>query len=120
MKILYVEDEPNLREEVAFILEMENFEIISAENGQQALGYIESESPDLILTDLKMPVMGGEELLDEVIRLGYSNIPVIVMSAFVVKEWTDRLIEKGAKAYFSKPFSIDELVSKIRSFELAG
>lgn len=117
MKVLYVEDESSLREEVTFILEMENFQVETAENGKEGLERLESFKPDVVLTDNRMPQMTGEEML-VVIRQGeHKHIPVILLSAFSTSEWVDRLTEKGASAYITKPFSIDDLIDTIQQFE---
>lgn len=118
MKVLYVEDESSLREEVTFILEMENFQVETAENGKEGLERIESFKPDVVLTDNRMPQMTGEEMLVAIRQGEHKHIPVILLSAFSTSEWVDRLTEKGASAYITKPFSIDDLIDTIHQFKV--
>ncbi|MFK7802779.1 MAG: response regulator [Anaerolineae bacterium] len=117
MKVLYVEDEPSLREEVALILELEEYQVETAENGIEGLEKVKSFNPDIVLTDMRMPKMNGEEMLVEIRHGDNPDIPVILISAFVTSEWSDRLTGKGASAYLTKPFSIDDLINTIQQFQ---
>ncbi len=74
---------------------------------------LESESVDLVVTDLKMPVMDGFEFLSRM-RKTYPDIPVIVISAFINSEAERKLSSLGVSHYFEKPFDLEDLVNWIQ------
>lgn len=78
--VLYVEDEDMMRESVVMLLKRRFKKVLVAVNGQEALDIYKSEHPDIIITDLQMPVMDGMELSKQVRALG--NTPILVVSAF--------------------------------------
>ena len=78
-KVLVVEDEQSLREPLVFMLEKEGYEVIEAENGEVALAKFESEGADVILLDLMMPKLDGNQVCKK-IRLN-SNVPIIMLTA---------------------------------------
>jgi CheY-like chemotaxis protein len=89
------------------------FHILTAGNGEKALKALESESVDLVVTDLKMPVMDGFEFLSQM-RKGYPDIPVIVISAFINPDVEKRLSSLGVCHYLEKPFDLEDLVNRIQ------
>jgi two-component system response regulator AdeR len=107
-RVLIVEDDGDLREVVRQTLEDEGFQTIEASHGADALGYIRREAPDLVLTDLEMPIMDGWELLDEMERSG-STIPAVVMTA---RE--DPVVDRTRTPVVSKPVDPAELLAGIR------
>ena len=78
-KILCVDDEPSVRESTSLVLESEGYEVVTAEDGVDALNKISACIPDLIISDLRMPVMSGFELL-KIVREKFPQIPVIAIS----------------------------------------
>lgn len=116
MRVLVVEDEESLREELALILEFEGYEIETASDGLQGLDSFEAFQPDLIITDMKMPRMTGDEMLRRIRTEKGSTLPVIVTSAFVMEDWIEKIQSLGASAYLTKPFSLDELLNTIQGF----
>jgi twitching motility two-component system response regulator PilG len=115
--ILVVDDEKMILRLAEEALESfgEGFNIKSALNGKEAVQILNSSKVDLVLTDLKMPVMDGYELLSYMSK-NYRNIPTIVMTGFGSPEIAKRLKQKGVMYYIEKPFEIDELkdnVSKV-------
>ncbi len=112
-RILVVDDEPKLLELVRWILERNDFEVIEAQSGREALEKIQEHIPSLVLLDVMMPDMNGFETLREIRKL--SNVPVIMLT--VQASETDKVhgLELGADDYITKPFSHRELVSRIRA-----
>lgn len=111
--ILVVDDKPNLRAMINDYLTGENFRVLTAENGQQALFVARQQKPDLILLDIMMPKMDGYEFL-RAYRKDH-NTPVILLTAKL--EETDKVLglELGADDYVTKPFGMRELVARIRA-----
>jgi putative nucleotidyltransferase with HDIG domain len=108
-----VDDEPVIREVLTDLLVSEGYEVHTAENGAVALRELMHGSYNLVLTDLKMPVMGGEELLA---RMAENNIRklVIVLTAFATVETAIKTMKNGAYDYVMKPFKIDEILLIVR------
>jgi DNA-binding response OmpR family regulator len=111
--ILVVDDKANMRAMVRDYLTEENFRVVVAENGQQALYTARQEKPDLILLDIMMPQMDGYEFLRAYRK--EQNTPVILLTARL--EETDKVLglELGADDYITKPFGMRELVARIRA-----
>jgi len=112
-KILVVDDKANIRTMISDYLSEENFQVVSAENGQQALSVARQESPDLILLDIMMPRMDGYEFM-QIYRREHTT-PIILLTARL--EETDKVLglELGADDYITKPFGMRELVARIRA-----
>jgi DNA-binding response OmpR family regulator len=111
--ILVVDDKSNMRAMVRDYLTEENFRVVVAENGQQALYTARQEKPDLILLDIMMPKMDGYEFLRAYRK--EQNTPVILLTARL--EETDKVLglELGADDYVTKPFGMRELVARIHA-----
>ncbi len=112
-KVLVIDDAKFSRFMLAKILKSLNFEIIEAEDGKQGLDIISNEKPDLILTDLLMPVMNGIELLTELKELG-SNIPVVVVSSNIQESVQLECQELGAIDFLSKPPNSQKLIDIVK------
>lgn len=112
-KILVVDDKANIRTMISDYLSEENFQVVLAENGQQALSVARQESPDLILLDIMMPRMDGYEFMQ--IYRREQTTPIILLTARL--EETDKVLglELGADDYITKPFGMRELVARIRA-----
>ncbi|HEX2657304.1 MAG TPA: sigma-54 dependent transcriptional regulator [Polyangia bacterium] len=106
--ILVVDDEANARTALAELLRDEGYRVETAADGFKALGKMEELAPDLVLTDLKMPGMGGVELLEKV-RASDEEVVVIVMTAFGAVESAVDALKKGAADYLTKPLNTAEL-----------
>lgn len=115
-KILIVDDHMVVREGLKMILETDNrFEIAGeAENGQAALRLVEELSPDVVLLDLNMPVMSGEETL-QALNARQSEIPVIILTTYNEDDLMINALALGAKGYLLKDTSRDELFRTIES-----
>ena len=107
-RILVVDDDENLRWVLQTQLEDMGYAVSSAEDGLQALTAIEKEPPALVLTDLRMPGLSGIELLDK-IRSEYSEVPVVIMTAFGTIQSAVQAMRAGAYDYLTKPIDYEEL-----------
>jgi two-component system response regulator AtoC len=114
MRVLIVDDERNIRESMQRLLDLEGIESVTAENGKAATERLLDASFDAVVADLKMPVMGGQELL-EWIRDEGIRTPVIMISAFGEIEDAVRALKSGASDYLIKPFDPAELIHRVRS-----
>jgi DNA-binding NtrC family response regulator len=112
LKILYVEDEPDLRNRIRIVLDMLYDTVLTAANGKEGLDLFQREHPDLVLSDIRMPVMDGLELTREV-RQSAPDTPVILCTAFTETSYLLRAIELGVSGYVRKPLDARELVQVI-------
>jgi response regulator RpfG family c-di-GMP phosphodiesterase len=112
-RILVVDDEKVIREILADFLSMEGFWVRTAEDGGAALVELSRGRYDLVLSDLKMPNMGGLELL-EAIRKHTPNVVTIIMTGFGTVETAIDAMKRGAYDYILKPFKVEEVVHTIR------
>lgn len=115
-KILVVEDDYQLRENIAEQLELDHHDVRTAWNGLEALGILRSFFPDLILCDIMMPEMDGIAFIRAVKQdAAYRGIPFIFLTAKVAKPDVIQGLEEGAVDYISKPFLHRELTLKINN-----
>lgn len=112
-KVLVVEDEQSLREPLVFMLEKEGYEVIEAEDGQAALDIFQAKGADVILLDLMMPKIDGNQVC-KTIRLT-SNVPIIMLTA--KDSEVDKVVglEIGADDYVTKPYSTRELLARMKA-----
>jgi len=112
--VLIVDDEKAFLSSAAEGLKVfeKNFTVFTAENGVEALAKLSERKFDLLVTDLKMPVMDGFELLIKVRRL-FPTIPVIVITAFGTADIEERLVARGILGYLEKPLDIELLAERI-------
>lgn len=111
-KLLIVDDKEQMREVLRKFLTAENYSVEMAADGKDALEKFKREDFDLVLSDIKMPVMEGTELLDEILKIN-PNALVILMTAFGSIEAAVEAMKKGATDYISKPFQIEEVLLRI-------
>lgn len=114
-KVLVVDDEPDILRVVSFRLKKSGYDVFIANNGKAALDLISGNKPDLILLDLRMPVMGGEEVCmiiknDETLK----NIPIILLTASTGEKVSEKAKELGMNDYLVKPFDSDILLRKVQ------
>jgi two-component system response regulator AtoC len=112
-RILIVDDEASLRDALTRILTAEGYEVRQAGDGKEALGILGDSRFDFLLCDLRMPVMGGLDLLREITARGIPGT-VIMMSAFGTVETAVEAMKLGAYDYVSKPFMSDEVLLTLR------
>ena len=117
-QILIVDDQSEVRELVSVTLEVEPYDILQAENGQQALDMAASHIPDLILLDVMMPDgMNGLEVCRRIKENpALRDIPVIMLTARGQEVDVEEGYAAGADEYFTKPFSPLELITKVEQF----
>lgn len=119
-KVLVVDDEPNVLRSLVQYLTIEDFQVETANNGQEALEKVQSFAPELILLDVMMPGMDGFEVLDKIKEMaGFENTPVIMLTAKDQSSDVLKGYQSGATSYLVKPFNLDELVETINQ-TLAG
>ncbi|MEN8134176.1 MAG: sigma-54 dependent transcriptional regulator [Thermodesulfobacteriota bacterium] len=112
--ILIVDDELSMREFLTILLEKEGFRTLTAEDGESALKKIKSDKIDLLVSDIRMPGIGGLSLLEK-IKAVDSSIPVILMTAYASPEDAVNAMKNGAYDYITKPFKVDEIKHVISS-----
>ena len=107
--ILVVEDDTDIHNLIKEILQNEKYNVIDSYSGTEALMHIEKDKIDLILLDLMLPGLNGEEIVKRV-----KNVPIIVISAKIAPEDKVRVLLDGANDYITKPFSKEELLARIK------
>jgi len=107
-KILIVDDEQSMRELLSILLRKEGYDVVTAENGSNALKAVQREIFDLVITDLKMPQFDGMALLKSIKEVSPDTI-VIIITAFGTSEGAERARNLGAYDYIGKPFNNDEI-----------
>ncbi len=116
IKILLVDDEPVNIELLEAILEPGGYGLIKAVNGEEALKYLETNEPDLVLLDIMMPGLSGYAVLEEIRKnRKTAAIPVILITALTGREERIRGIDAGADDFISKPFDKAELISRVKT-----
>ena len=111
--ILVVDDEPNYLIVISELLKEENYEVLTAPSGEDGLKVVEETDLDLVLTDMRMPGMGGLEFL-KATKKHNKDLPVIMITAFGEVEKAVVAMKAGAYNYLSKPFNNEELLMNIR------
>jgi DNA-binding response OmpR family regulator len=112
--IVVIEDDESLRDTIGVLLEHEGFRVIPAEDGQCGYERILVSRPDLVLLDLRLPLMSGIEICQR-ISAGHLKTPIVVMSAAGDEVDKVLLLEIGADDYIVKPFGTRELLARIRA-----
>lgn len=107
--ILVADDEEAIRTGISRVLKAEGHRVITAADGQEALALMASDHVDVVLCDLKMPIMGAFEVLQEV-GGRYPEVPVIVITAFGTVNHAVECMKKGAYDFITKPYTIDHLI----------
>jgi DNA-binding response OmpR family regulator len=111
--VLVVDDEPMVREVVSTYLEHDGFEVEGVGDGAAALSCIKADPPDLVVLDVRLPFVGGLDVLSELRRT--SEVPVILLTANGAEPDRCRGLDLGADDYVVKPFSARELAARVRS-----
>ncbi len=106
--ILIVDDEKNIREGLGKALEMDGYEVLLAEDGQEAFDRVGEDEVDLVIADLKMPRMSGEELLQRMVET-HPTIPVIILTGHGTIESAVNAMRAGAFDFMTKPVNLDRL-----------
>lgn len=111
-KVLVVDDEPAIRRVLCDFLKMEGFAVDTASDGEAALQHLSNDQYDVVISDLKMPKLGGLELLGEVARLNPDAL-TIVMTGFGTVDTAIHAMKAGAYDYILKPFNVDVVLATI-------
>lgn len=114
-QILIVEDKPTSRELLRTVLEQQGYEVVEAEDGEQALLRIREHVPDLVLMDLQMPAKNGYDVLRELrTDLRLDKLPVIAVTANAMPEDRDKVMAAGFTGYISKPVALARLREEVK------
>jgi two-component system cell cycle response regulator DivK len=115
--ILYVEDNPENRLLIRRILVAEQYSLIEAKDADEALGVLNTQRPDLILMDINMPGVDGYTLTARIKTMpGYASVPILAITANVMRGDREKTLEAGCDGYIQKPIDIDHLTREIERF----
>jgi DNA-binding response OmpR family regulator len=113
MTILTADDDPQLQKLVKRNLERADYDVLTASNGQEALTLVKQQAPDVVLLDVTMPNMDGFEVCRRIRT--FSNVPILMLTARDADQDKVQGLDLGADDYLTKPFSIDELLARVRA-----
>ncbi|MEA2117376.1 response regulator transcription factor [Halovibrio sp. HP20-50] len=115
-RVLVVDDEPNIVLSIEFLMEQAGFEVVTADDGEQALAQVNASQPDLLLLDISLPGMSGFDVLE---RLrgedATAHLPIIMLTAHGRDVEREKGLALGADDYITKPFSTQALVEKVQA-----
>lgn len=114
LRILVAEDDKNLRNILVSTLQKENYTVLAAENGKTALDLFYNEKVDLVVTDIMMPFMDGNELCAALRKIA-PDIPVLMLTALETIDDKEKGFNAGADDYLTKPFALKELLLRIKA-----
>jgi two-component system, chemotaxis family, chemotaxis protein CheY len=117
-RIMVIDDDEAIREFVSWVLSDDGYEVVTANHGAVALGMLERWHPDVILLDMRMPVMDGWEFSRAYREMDNSHAPIVVLTA--ARDAADSADEIGADGYLSKPFDLLDLLDVVRRFRRDG
>jgi two-component system cell cycle response regulator DivK len=116
-KILYVEDNVDNRVLVRRILMAEGYSVLEAQDAHQALQVVQQQKPDLILMDINMPEIDGYTLTAHIKGMtGLNSVPIIALTANVMRGDRERSLDAGCDGYIQKPIDVDQLPVQIKRF----
>jgi len=107
--VLIADDESEVVQLVQMILEWEGYQVIAAANGVETLQRAETDKPDLILLDVRMPKMSGLTVLEHLAKSESTAVPVIMLSVVTTQPEVRAALQRGAVAYLTKPFELKEM-----------
>jgi DNA-binding response OmpR family regulator len=113
MRVLVIEDNAELRDYLRLALESQQYEVLTARNGQEALGYLNGHAVDVVLTDLFMPEMDGIEVI-AALRRQFPGVRIVAMSGRPGGDYLAVARELGVANTLRKPFEIDELLAALK------
>jgi DNA-binding response OmpR family regulator len=114
MRVLVIEDNVDLRDYLRLALESQEYQVLTARNGQEALGYLNGHPVDVVLTDLFMPEMDGIEVI-ATLRKQFPGVRVVAMSGRPGVDYLTVARELGVENTLRKPFEIDELLTALKN-----
>ncbi len=120
-RILYIEDNPENRLLVRRVLEVEGYQIIEADSGLTGLKIAESLTPDLILMDINLPEIDGYELTHRLKQMPHlARVPIIAMTANVMRGDREKTLAAGCDGYIQKPIDVDQLPVQVERYLQQG
>jgi two-component system cell cycle response regulator DivK len=115
--ILYVEDNPDNRLLIRRVLTAEGFEVVEAEDAQKTFQVVETLHPDLILMDINLPEIDGYSLTAKLRMIPHlSKVPIIALTANVMRGDRERTLEAGCDGYIQKPIDVDQICQVIHRY----
>jgi len=115
--ILYIEDNPDSRRLVQRVLQYEGYQVLEASDARQALEMLQQHLPALILMDINMPDIDGYTLTHQLKNIAeLQNVPILALTANVMKGDRERSLEAGCDGYIQKPIDVDNLVDLVRRY----
>ncbi|MBN1581423.1 MAG: response regulator [Anaerolineae bacterium] len=116
-RILYIEDNPDNRMLTKRILMVEGYEVLEAEDGPSGLAVAEKQDLDLILVDINMPGMDGYEVTKHLRKMPkLDNVPIIALTANVLRGDREKSLDAGCDGYIQKPLDVDMLPEQVATF----
>lgn len=116
-KILVIEDNEQSRYLVSFILQKNEYRVITARDGLEGMNKAKSEKPDLILVDIRLPVMDGYEVTRQLRVLPeFKDVPIIALTAYAMKGDKEKSLHAGCDAYITKPIIPEEFIEVVNSY----
>ncbi|MDF1874252.1 diguanylate cyclase [Sulfurimonas sp. SAG-AH-194-I05] len=106
--LLYIEDDPELLENISSLLEKFVNKVYTAKDGEEALNTYHKYNPDIVISDINIPKINGLEVLSRIRKVD-TDIPLVIMSAYNDKEQLEKALEVGVDSYLTKPFTLNEL-----------
>ncbi len=120
-RVLYIEDRPDNRLLVQRVLMAEDFDVLSAADADQGIQLAREEKPDLILMDINMPGKDGYSATNDIRRMPeLSHIPIVALTANVMKGDKERSLDAGCDGYIPKPIDVDRFPSEVMMFIRKG
>ncbi|MBN1179286.1 MAG: response regulator [Anaerolineae bacterium] len=115
--ILYIEDNAANRMLVQRVLQMEGYTVLEAEDGPSGVQIARQSTPDLILLDINLPEMDGYEVVPQLREIpAIQGVPIIALTANVMRGDRERVLEAGCNGYIQKPIDVDELPQQVADF----
>ena len=114
-RVLIVDDEPQIRRFLKTSLSAQNYEVIEAVDGTEALKLAQREKPDLMILDLGLPDIDGIEVIRRLRAAGLNTLPIVVLSARSDEHGKVEALDLGADDYITKPFGMEELTARVRA-----
>ena len=116
-KILVIEDNEQNRYLVSFILQKNEYRVITTRDGLEGMNKTKSEKPDLILVDIRLPVMDGYEVTRQLRGLPeFKDVPIIAFTAYAMKEDKEKALKAGCDAYIAKPIIPEEFIKVVNGY----
>jgi len=116
-KILVIEDNDQNRYLVTFVLEKNGYQVIAARDGLEGVSKAKEEKPDLILVDIRLPVMDGYEVTRQLRELPeFKDVPIIALTAYAMKGDQEKTLEAGCNGYITKPIIPEEFIKVVNSY----